>query len=71
MFPKKSKASLLDAAKTPEAFLKVLNTLPASERTAVLKALKDVKIDTKSLAVPTAVGNALAPDNERKNALTK
>lgn len=67
----KSKASLLDAAKTPEAFLKVLNTLPASERTAVLKALKDVKIDTKSLAVPTAVGNALAPDNERKNALTK
>lgn len=66
-----SRAKLVEAAKTPGEFLKVIDTLPASERVAVLKAMKDAKIDLKGAAVPAAVGNALAPDSENKNALTK
>ena len=67
-----TKTRLLEAAKTPESFLKVLDTLPASERLVVLKAIKDAKIKPGALAKPAVVGNALAPtQEENKNALTK
>ena len=67
-----TKTRLLEAAKTPKDFLKVLDTLPASERLAVLKAIKDAKIEPGALAKPAAIGNALAPtQEENKNALTK
>ena len=67
-----TKTRLLEAAKTPKDFLKVLDTLPASERLAVLRAIKDAKIEPGALAKPAAIGNALAPtQEENKNALTK
>jgi hypothetical protein len=62
-------SKLKEAAKTPEEFAKVLDTLPASEKSAVIKALKDVKMSKGAL--PAAAGNALAPDKENQNSLTK
>jgi hypothetical protein len=67
-----TKTRLLEAAKTPKDFLKVLDTLPASERLVVLKAIKDAKIQPGALVKPAVISNALAPtQQENKNALTK
>jgi hypothetical protein len=67
-----TKTRLLEAAKTPKEFLKVLDTLPASERLIVLKAIKDAKIQPGALVKPAVISNALAPtQQENKNALTK
>jgi hypothetical protein len=62
-------SKLKEAAKTPEEFAKVLDTLPASEKSAVIKALRDAKLSKGAL--PAAAGNALAPDKENQNSLTK
>jgi len=62
-------SKLKEAAKTPEEFAKVLDTLPASEKSAVIKALRDAKLSKGAL--PAAAGNALVPDKENQNSLTK
>ena len=62
-----SKDLLIESAKDPEKFLKVLDTLPTSEKSAVLKAFKDAKLPMGEIAAPTAINNLL-PQEEKRNA---
>jgi hypothetical protein len=75
---KRTMAQLTEAAKTAKSFDELLNTLPASERNAILKALKDpktyagLKETGKKFTGAGAVGaNALARDQENENALAR
>ena len=77
---KRTMAKLTEAAKTAKSFDELLNTLPASERNAVLKALKDPSNWTKQKNQKViekfggAYGlgvNALARDQENENALVQ
>jgi hypothetical protein len=75
---------LTEAAKNVDNFEQLLGTLPASERNAVLKAMKDPKVweKLKDTDVPRAVTsgavnlttpptNALAPEQQNQNALRR
>jgi hypothetical protein len=72
-------AKLTEAAKTAKGFDDLLNTLPASDRIKVLKAIKDPKVYTelketgRKITGASAVGvNALSPKNEQnQNALAR
>ena len=79
---KATMAKLTEAAKTAKGFDELLNTLPASERNAFLKAIKDpnmwvvdksaIKEMGKKFTGAGALGaNALARDQENQNALAK
>jgi uncharacterized protein YjgD (DUF1641 family) len=75
---KRTMAKLTEAAKTAKSFDELLNTLPASERNAILKALKDpktyagLKETGKKFTGAGAVGaNALARGQENENALAR
>jgi hypothetical protein len=75
---------LSEAAKNVDNFEQLLSTLPASERNAVLKAMKDPKVwdKLKDTGVPRAVtsgavnvvtptANNLAPEQQNQNALAR
>jgi hypothetical protein len=75
---------LSEAAKNVDNFEQLLSTLPASERNAVLKAMKDPKVwDTLSntkvsravtsgaVNVVTPAANNLAPEQQNQNALAR
>jgi hypothetical protein len=75
---------LTEAAKTVDNFEQLLSTLPASERNAVLKAMKDPKVweKLKDTGVPRAItsgaamlttppANTLAPQQPNQNALAR
>jgi hypothetical protein len=75
---------LTEAAKDVNNFEQLLSTLPASERNAVLKAIKDPKVweKLKDTGVPRATtsgaamlttppANALAPEQQNQNALAR
>jgi hypothetical protein len=75
---------LTEAAKTVDNFEQLLSTLPASERNAVLKAMKDPKVwdKLKDTGVPRAItsgavslttppANNLAPAQQNQNALAR
>jgi hypothetical protein len=73
---KRTMTQLTEAAKTAKSFDELLNTLPASERNAILKALKDpktyegLKETGKKFTGAGALGiNALAREQESENAL--
>ena len=75
---KRTMAQLTEAAKTAKSFDELLNTLPASERNAVLKALKDPsnwqgakKMGEKFTGAGALGANALARDQENENALAR
>jgi hypothetical protein len=75
---KRTMAQLTEAAKTAKSFDELLNTLPASERNAVLKALKDPKnwqgakkMGEKFTGAGALGVNALARDQENENALVQ
>lgn len=83
---KATMAKLTEAAKTAKSFDDLLNTLPASERNAVLKAIRDPNQWKISKAISKEVSkaapenvrggiaagsNALARDIENENALAK
>jgi hypothetical protein len=75
---KRTMAQLTEAAKTAKSFDDLLNTLPASERNAVLKALKDPKnwqgakkMGEKFTGAGALGANALARDQENENALAR
>ena len=75
---KATMAKLTEAAKTAKGFDELLNTLPASERNAVLKAIKDpknwegAKKMGEKFTGAGAIGiNALSRDQENENALAK
>lgn len=75
---KRTMAQLTEAAKTAKSFDELLNTLPASERNAVLKALKDPKnwqgakkMGEKFTGAGALGANALARDQENENALVQ
>lgn len=76
---KATMAKLTEAAKTTQGFDELLNTLPATERNAVLSAIRDPKLWGKATEVskqiggPAAIGiNALSRDQEsNQNALAK
>jgi hypothetical protein len=75
---KRTMAQLTEAAKTAKSFDDLLNTLPASERNAVLKALKDPKnwqgakkMGEKFTGAGAVGANALARDQENENALAR
>jgi len=79
---KKSMDELVNASKTAKSFDELLKTLPASERSKFLKALKDPstfaqpgKLASKvsgaaSLGAESAT-NALAPESQNQNALSR
>lgn len=75
---------LTEAAKDVDSFQQLLDTLPGSERNAVLRAMKDPKVwdKLKDTGVPRAVtsgagmvtippANTLAPNQPNQNALTR
>jgi hypothetical protein len=73
---KRTMTQLTEAAKTAKSFDELLNTLPAIERNAVLKALKDpktyegLKETGKKFTGAGAMGvNALSREQENQNAL--
>ena len=75
---KRTMTQLTEAAKTAKSFDELLNTLPASERNAVLKALKDPKnwqgakkMGEKFTGAGALGANALARDQENENALAQ
>jgi hypothetical protein len=75
---KRTMTQLTEAAKTAKSFDELLNTLPASERNAILKALKDpktyegLKEAGKKFTGAGAMGvNALSREQENENALAK
>lgn len=75
---KRTMTQLTEAAKTAKSFDELLNTLPASERNAILKALKDpktyegLKEAGKKFTGAGALGvNALAREQENENALAQ
>jgi hypothetical protein len=75
---KRTMAQLTEAAKTAKSFDDLLNTLPASERNAVLKALKDPKnwqgakkMGEKFTGAGALGVNALAREQENENALAR
>lgn len=75
---KRTMAQLTEAAKTAKSFDELLNTLPASERSAILKALKDPKnwqgakkMGEKFTGAGALGANALARDQENENALAR
>jgi hypothetical protein len=75
---KRTMAQLTEAAKTAKSFDELLNTLPASERNAVLKALKTPsnwqgakKMGEKFTGASALGANALARDQENENALAR
>jgi hypothetical protein len=75
---KRTMAQLTEAAKTAKSFDDLLNTLPASERNAVLKALKDPKnwqgakkMGEKFTGAGALGANALAREQENENALAR
>lgn len=75
---KRTMAQLTEAAKTAKSFDELLNTLPASERNAILKALKDPKnwqgakkMGEKFTGAGALGANALARDQENENALAR
>jgi len=75
---KRTMAQLTEAAKTAKSFDELLNTLPASERNAVLKALKTPsnwqgakKMGEKFTGAGALGANALARDQENENALAR
>jgi hypothetical protein len=75
---KRTMTQLTEAAKTAKSFDELLNTLPASERNAILKALKDPKnwqgakkMGEKFTGVGAMGVNALSREQENENALVK
>ena len=75
---KQTVAKLADASLSAKTFDELLATLPAKERSSVLKAMSDPSTwgtkgaaVTRAAAMPAAPTNALAPQSENQNALVK
>jgi len=67
----KAQLTMAEALQSGKSTAEAMQMLPASDRLIVLKAIKDAKIQPGALVKPAVVGNALAPQQENKNALTK
>jgi hypothetical protein len=75
---KQTVAKLAESSLSANTFDELLATLPAKERSALLKAMSDPSTwgtkgaaVTRAAAMPAAPTNALAPQSENQNALTR
>lgn len=75
---KQTVAKLAESSLSANTFDELLATLPAKERSALLKAISDPSTwgtkgaaVTRAAAIPAAPTNALAPQSENQNALVK